>query len=112
MENLYENFTLQMNIYMDDNVFPVRTVMFTIPKECLHEYLDKTEDCRTEEEFFETYDSEESEAVYRYAEDDCRILKESIEYDNAFESAYSEYTAGSGTEISKEEYFWGLYMNN
>lgn len=105
-ESLFFNtIKLHFHTYRNDELNPCRTVNFEISMSCLQNYLYEVKDCRTEEEFFETYDSDEAEELYSYAEDDNRIIKESVIYSDDFEAKYdnSEY-------VSKEEYFWNEYI--
>ena len=63
---------------------------YEIPVTCLQKYLLEIEDCRTAAEFLETYDSDEAQELYTYAEDDNWILKESVEYSDDFTQEYEK----------------------
>lgn len=90
-----------------------------ITKECLQDYLTETEDGRTIEEFMDTYDSDESEIIYNYANDDGRILSGEITYCDNFIKRYNDfiaYTQMFNPDIAadqietKENYYWTMYI--
>ena len=78
---------------------------YEIPVTCLQNYLLEIEDCRTAAEFFETYDSDEAQELYTYAEDDNRILKESVDYSDDFIQEYEK-----SNYLSREDFFWSVYI--
>lgn len=109
---------LLMNHYIGDDFHPSRQATFIITEECLQDYLMKTEDERTIKEFMETYDSYESEVIYRYAADDGRILSEEITYCDDFIEKYNDYIRRTqmfnpnmmAEQIAtKENYYWTVY---
>lgn len=89
----------------NDEFSPCRIVNYEIPVTCLQNYLLEIEDCRTAAEFFETYDSDEAQELYTYAEDDNRILKESVDYSDDFIQEYEK-----SNYLSREDFFWSVYI--
>lgn len=111
---------LLLNHYIGDEYYPSRQVTFIITEKCLKEYLMETEDNRTVKGFLETYDSDESEAIYGYAADDGRILSDEITYCEDFVEKYNDFISRTqmfnpdmtAEEIStKENYYWTEYMS-
>lgn len=101
---------LLINHYIGDDYNPSRQVSFLITGDCLIDYLTETEDERSVERFLETYDSDESEAIYDRASDDGKIIYENITYCDDFEEKYNEYVLQSQA-ILKEQYYWDNYCN-
>jgi hypothetical protein len=84
----------------------------------LNDYLLQTEDERDVSIFLDTYDSDESAAIYEYAIDDGRILSEQISYCDDFTEAYEDFiertqmfNPGKKPEAisTKENYYWVVY---
>lgn len=110
---------LLINHYTGDDFNPSRQTSFMITKECLQDYLTETEDDRTIEEFMETYNSDESEVIYNYANDDGRILSEEITYCDDFIERYNALIArtqmfnpdmAADQIATKENYYWTVYV--
>lgn len=104
--------TLLVNDYIGDDFEPSRTLKFIIPEQCLLEYLMEIEDDRTIEEFLESYDSDESEAIHEYAIYDNRVLSEEMVYCDDFMEEYDDYIQGNLNPLSMDEYYWAVYSNN
>ena len=93
--------------YIDDTLDVERKVKFKITKECLQDYLTETEDGRTISKFLETYNSDESSAIYEYASDDGRISSEDEQYKDFIRRTQMFNPDMIAEEIAtKEDYYW------
>jgi len=114
--------TVRLNIghYIDNDFSPSRVTTFLVRIQDLEDYLEQSEDDRTGEEFYQTYDSDEAQVLYEYMSDDGKILDEEVTYCDAFEKDYADYikrtqmfNPGMSAEqiATKENYYWNVYVN-
>lgn len=103
---------LLINDYIGDDFDMSRQVRFIIEESCLIEYLAEWEfEERSLQEFLDTYDSDEAESVYNYADNDNRILSEEIIYCDDFLMEYKTAMEGCEDPMTKEDYYWEVYKN-
>lgn len=109
---------LSIGYYLGDDFYPSRIVAFAVPYDSVEGYLQEVKDERSVEIFFETYDSNEAEDVYRYAADDGLIVYQKVSYSDEFEKDYADYIRrvkmfnDKETEdiATKEDYYYTVFI--
>lgn len=112
---------LVINHYVGSDPNPSRQITFFIGEDVLKSYLEMSGDKRTVKKFLGSYNNEEAEVIYQYADDDGVIVSQEISYCDNFLEEYNLFIQRvqmfnpdkkAGQIATKEDYYRTVYCTN